>query len=167
MMQPAHSRTRVRRASNTSALCPTPPGGGAVASRHAVLWLFFACLHAAKFAANLHSNIDIKPFATRVFGVNRIASGLKSAPANEEDVLDYDIQIDARGLHCPEPLMLVKNKVRELAEGDVLHVLATDPTTERDFEHFCQFMKHDYLGVDRDGWQGDEDVLQFWIRKRA
>ena len=82
-------------------------------------------------------------------------------------MLDYDIQIDARGLHCPEPLMLVKNKFRELTGGDVLHILATDPTTERDFEHFCQFMKHDYLGVDRNGWQGHRNVLQFWIRKQA
>jgi tRNA 2-thiouridine synthesizing protein A len=144
-----------------------PPGAVAVVSQHAVLWLFLAWPHAAKFAANLHSNLCTKPFATRVFGVNRMASGLTSAPAIEEDVLNYDIQIDARGLHCPEPLMLVKNKVRELTGGDVLHILATDPTTERDFEHFCQFMKHDYLGVDRDGWQGDSDVLQFWIRKQA
>lgn len=167
MMQPAHSRTRVRLASNTSALCTTPPGGAAMVSQHAVLWLFVAWLHAAKFAANLHSNIYRKPFATRVFGVNRRGSGLTFAPTIEEDVLNYDIQIDARGLHCPEPLMLVKNKIRELTGGDVLHILATDPTTERDFEHFCQFMKHDYLGVDRDGWQGDGDVLQFWIRKQA
>jgi TusA-related sulfurtransferase len=49
----------------------------------------------------------------------------------------------------------------------VLHILATDPTTERDFEHFCQFMKHDYLKVDRAGWQGDDKVLQFWIRKHG
>lgn len=82
-------------------------------------------------------------------------------------MLDHDIQIDARGLRCPEPLMLVKNKVRELAGGDVLHILATDPTTERDFEHFCQFMKHDYLKVERAGWQGDDKVLQFWIRKHG
>ncbi|HCG69551.1 MAG TPA: sulfurtransferase TusA [Gammaproteobacteria bacterium] len=80
-------------------------------------------------------------------------------------LVQYDIQIDARGLLCPEPLMLVRNKVRELAKGCVLHILATDPTAERDFEHFCQFMKHDYLQVDRAGWQGDDQVLQFWIRK--
>lgn len=81
--------------------------------------------------------------------------------------LEYDDQIDARGLACPEPLMLVKHRVRGLAGGEVLHVLATDPTTERDFEHFCQFMKHEYLKVDRGGWQGDGQVLQFWIRKRG
>lgn len=79
--------------------------------------------------------------------------------------MQYDIQIDARGLNCPEPLMLVRNKVREVSAGSVLHVLATDPTSERDFEHFCQFMQHAYLKVDRHGWQGDDGVLQFWIRK--
>ena len=81
--------------------------------------------------------------------------------------MDYDIQFDARGLRCPEPLMLVKNKVRELSGGDVLHILATDPTTERDLEHFCQFMNHDYLKIDWAGWQGDDKVVQFWIRKHS
>lgn len=79
--------------------------------------------------------------------------------------MEYDVQIDARGLRCPEPLMLVRNKVRELSGGDLLHVLATDPTTERDLEHFCRFMKHDYVKCQRGGWEGDDQVLQFWIRK--
>lgn len=79
--------------------------------------------------------------------------------------MQYDVQLDARGLRCPEPLMLVRNKVRELQSGDMLHVLATDPTTERDLQQFCQFMKHDYVQCQRDGWEGDDQVLQFWIRK--
>lgn len=79
--------------------------------------------------------------------------------------MEYDIQIDARGLRCPEPLMLVRNKVREIKKGDLLHVLATDPTTERDLEQFCQFMKHDYVSFQRGEWEGDEQILQFWIRK--
>ena len=79
--------------------------------------------------------------------------------------MEYDTHLDARGLRCPEPLMLVKNTLRGLAQGNVLHVLATDPTTERDSQHFCQFMKHDYLKIDREGWQNDSSVLQIWIRK--
>ena len=79
--------------------------------------------------------------------------------------MEYDTQLDARGLRCPEPLMLVKNTIRGLSQGNVLHVLATDPTTERDLQHFCQFMKHDYLKIDREGWQNDSSVLQIWIRK--
>ena len=81
--------------------------------------------------------------------------------------MEYDTQLDARGLRCPEPLMLVKNTIRGLANGNVLHVLATDPTTERDLEHFCQFMKHDYLKIDREGWQDDSSVLQIWIQKNG
>ena len=41
--------------------------------------------------------------------------------------MEYDVQLDARGLRCPEPLMLVRNKIRELPDGNVLQVLATDP----------------------------------------
>ncbi len=53
--------------------------------------------------------------------------------------------LDARGLYCPEPVMLLHNKVRELAAGQVLEVLATDPSTERDIPKFCQFLGHELL----------------------
>ena len=54
--------------------------------------------------------------------------------------MDFDEALDTTGLVCPEPLMLVRNAVRKLAGGAVLRVIASDPTTERDFQHFCQFM---------------------------
>ena len=50
--------------------------------------------------------------------------------------------LDARGLRCPEPLMLVRNRIRQLAAGDQLYVLATDPASVRDFEQFCRFLGH-------------------------
>lgn len=53
--------------------------------------------------------------------------------------------LDASGLVCPEPLMLVRNRVREMRSGEVLRVVATDPTTERDFTQFCRFMGHQLL----------------------
>ncbi len=56
-----------------------------------------------------------------------------------------DYCLDASGLICPEPLMLVRNKVREMKAGEVLHVLATDPSTERDLTNFCRFMGHQML----------------------
>ncbi len=56
-----------------------------------------------------------------------------------------DYCLDASGLVCPEPLMLVRNRVREMRAGEVLHVLATDPTTERDLTNFCRFMGHQML----------------------
>lgn len=50
--------------------------------------------------------------------------------------------VDTRGLVCPEPLILLRNKVRSMREGESVRVLATDPTTERDFSNFCRFMGH-------------------------
>ncbi|MAT83482.1 MAG: sulfurtransferase TusA [Gammaproteobacteria bacterium] len=73
---------------------------------------------------------------------------------------DADAQLDATGLVCPEPLMLVRNRVREMASGAVLHVLATDPSTGRDFQNFCRFMGHELLAEERDG-----DRFEYWIRK--
>ena len=48
---------------------------------------------------------------------------------------EADYTLDATGLLCPEPLMIVRNKVREMATGEVLHVIATDPSTGRDFHN--------------------------------
>jgi tRNA 2-thiouridine synthesizing protein A len=50
--------------------------------------------------------------------------------------------LDTTGLRCPEPLMLVRKKIREMSEGQVLFVQADDPATTRDIPHFCQFMQH-------------------------
>lgn len=71
-----------------------------------------------------------------------------------------DGTLDASGLVCPEPLMLVRNRVREMARGQVLHVVATDPSTRRDFTDFCRFMGHGLL-AERQG----DGCFEFWIRK--
>lgn len=73
---------------------------------------------------------------------------------------ESDVQLDATGLLCPEPLMIVRNRVREMARGEVLHVMATDPSTSRDFHNFCRFMGHDLLAEERQG-----DRFEYWIRK--
>ena len=47
-----------------------------------------------------------------------------------------DAQLDARGLFCPEPVMMLHNAVRDLGAGECLEVLATDPSTQRDIPRF-------------------------------
>ena len=54
-------------------------------------------------------------------------------------------ELDARGLLCPEPLMLVRNAMRVLPAGEELVVVATDPSTLRDFKQFCRFMGHELV----------------------
>lgn len=77
-----------------------------------------------------------------------------------EPEMKADASLDARGLVCPEPLMLVRNRVREMRSGEILHVLATDPSTGRDFTNFCRFMGHELLAETE-----QQSILHFWIRK--
>ena len=70
------------------------------------------------------------------------------------------IFVDVRGLLCPEPLKVVRNKIREIDRGDSLRILATDPTTQRDFKHFCHFMGHELVVEDHDG-----ETFEFVILK--
>ena len=76
--------------------------------------------------------------------------------------MDSHTELDTQGLLCPEPLMLLRNRVREMQNGEVIHILATDPSTQRDFENFCRFMGHELLCA-----QTDTELLQFWIKKIA
>lgn len=57
--------------------------------------------------------------------------------------------LDARGLHCPEPVMMLHNKVREMQPGEVLEVLATDPSTTRDIPKFCRFLGHELVAQEK------------------
>ena len=59
--------------------------------------------------------------------------------------------VDARGLICPEPLMMVHAAVRDAAAGELIRVLATDPSTERDLKRFCDFLNHELLEITREG----------------
>ncbi len=60
---------------------------------------------------------------------------------------DYPIkkQLDATGLTCPEPVMLLHKAMREIAHGECVEVIATDPSTQRDIPKFCQFLRHGLL----------------------
>ena len=70
--------------------------------------------------------------------------------------------LDATGLYCPEPVMLLHNKMRDIAAGETVQVLATDPSTERDIPRFCRFLGHDLLGQD-----SFEDSYRYLLRKRG
>ncbi len=70
-----------------------------------------------------------------------------------------DHSLDARGLICPEPLMVVRAEIRKIASGTTLHVIATDPSTARDIPSYCKFVEHQLL----EHWEDDGEfhyVLQ-------
>ena len=50
---------------------------------------------------------------------------------SEALTLNHDDLLDASGLNCPEPVMMLHNKVRDLSPGGLLKVIATDPSTRQ------------------------------------
>ncbi|MCB1687228.1 MAG: sulfurtransferase TusA [Halioglobus sp.] len=70
--------------------------------------------------------------------------------------------LDATGLYCPEPVMLLHNRIRDIAVGETLQVLATDPSTERDIPKFCVFLGHELLHHDEFDGQ-----YRYLLRKQA
>ncbi|WP_413113700.1 sulfurtransferase TusA [Thaumasiovibrio sp. DFM-14] len=50
--------------------------------------------------------------------------------------------LQAQGLRCPEPVMMVRKTVRRMAQGETLLIIADDPSTTRDIPSFCRFMDH-------------------------
>jgi len=73
---------------------------------------------------------------------------------------EADFCVDAVGLKCPEPLMIVRNRVRGMQTGETVAIEATDPSTVRDFVNFCRFMGH---VLERNEQIGDR--FHFIIRK--
>jgi tRNA 2-thiouridine synthesizing protein A len=59
---------------------------------------------------------------------------------------------NARGMKCPLPVLKARKLMKDLADGAVLEVQATDPGAPADFKHFCETTGHRLLGsIEADG----------------
>ncbi|CAJ0992445.1 sulfurtransferase TusA [Pantoea sp. Nvir] len=61
------------------------------------------------------------------------------------DFSSANYKLDASGLRCPEPVMMVRQKIRNMQVGETLLVITDDPATTRDIPSFCRFMEHGLL----------------------
>jgi tRNA 2-thiouridine synthesizing protein A len=52
--------------------------------------------------------------------------------------MDFQKELDARGLNCPLPILKTKKALSDMASGEVLRVIATDPGSVRDFVAFAK-----------------------------
>jgi TusA-related sulfurtransferase len=48
------------------------------------------------------------------------------------------IDLDTRGLNCPLPILKTKKALADMASGDILRVVSTDPGSVRDFQAFAR-----------------------------
>ncbi|MBK6863983.1 MAG: sulfurtransferase TusA family protein [Ideonella sp.] len=51
---------------------------------------------------------------------------------------DAHKEVDARGLNCPLPILKAKKALADMASGDLLRIVATDPGSMRDFQAFAR-----------------------------
>ena len=59
--------------------------------------------------------------------------------------MNFDKEIDTRGLNCPLPILRTKKALTDLQAGQVLKVVATDPGAVKDFQMFSKQTGHELL----------------------
>jgi TusA-related sulfurtransferase len=52
--------------------------------------------------------------------------------------MDFQKELDTRGLNCPLPILKAKKALADMHSGEVLKVVATDPGSMRDFQAFAR-----------------------------
>lgn len=60
-------------------------------------------------------------------------------------MITADMELDARGLNCPLPILRTKKTIQNLNSGQVLRIIATDPGSVKDLEVFCKQTGHELL----------------------
>ena len=71
------------------------------------------------------------------------------------------MKIDAIGLVCPEPIMLLHKAIHESDSGQIIELIATDPAAKKDVEKFCEFLDHKLVSFKK-----EKDKFIFQIKKK-
>lgn len=75
--------------------------------------------------------------------------------------MNADLELDARGLNCPLPILKAKKALAGMASGQVLKVICTDAGSVRDFQAFAKQTGNELLQQDMTG----PDFVT-WLRRR-
>ncbi|MBJ7538233.1 sulfurtransferase TusA [Marinomonas transparens] len=76
--------------------------------------------------------------------------------------MEHQAVLDATGLLCPEPVMLLHVEMRKMAAKEILKVIATDSSTTRDIPKFCNFLGHSLIKQEE-----VEGIYNYWIQKKG
>ncbi|NMG15275.1 sulfurtransferase TusA family protein [Aromatoleum bremense] len=76
--------------------------------------------------------------------------------------MDFDKEVDARGLTCPLPILRAKKMLAEMTPGQVVRVLATDPGSVKDFQAFAKQTGNELLQQGETAGQ----AFEFFLRRK-
>jgi tRNA 2-thiouridine synthesizing protein A len=75
--------------------------------------------------------------------------------------MNFDKELDARGLNCPLPILRTKKSLAELSTGQILKISATDPGAVKDFQAFAKQTGNELLSLA----QNDAEFVFFMKKK--
>ena len=76
--------------------------------------------------------------------------------------MDFDKEVDARGLNCPLPILRAKKALAELDHGQVVRIVATDPGSVKDFQAFAKQTGNELI---KQGENADK-AFEFFMRRK-
>lgn len=76
--------------------------------------------------------------------------------------MEHDKELDARGLNCPLPILRAKKALSEMTTGQVLHIIATDPGSVKDFQAFSKQTGNELLSHA----ENDRKEFEFYMRRK-
>lgn len=71
------------------------------------------------------------------------------------------LTLDCVGLFCPEPLYRTRKNIDALEIGEVLEVLADDPTAAEDIQRFAKRAGHEVIS-----FENTDGQLRFLIKRK-
>ncbi len=75
--------------------------------------------------------------------------------------MNFDKELDARGLNCPLPILRAKKALTDMTSGQVLKIRATDPGSAKDFQAFSKQTGNALLSSDT-----AQDEFVFFMQKK-
>lgn len=75
--------------------------------------------------------------------------------------MQFDKELDARGLNCPLPILRAKKALTEMASGQVLRIQATDPGSTKDFQAFAKQTGNELLFHEE-----ADKIYTFFLKKK-
>ena len=75
--------------------------------------------------------------------------------------MNFDKELDARGLNCPLPILRAKKALAELTAGQVLRIMATDPGSVKDFQAFAKQTGNELLSSAENNKE-----FEFYIKRK-
>lgn len=75
--------------------------------------------------------------------------------------MEFDRELDAKGVACPLPILRTKKLLAEMESGQVLRIQVTDPGSLKDFPAFAKQSGNELVG------QKEENrVFEYFIKRK-